>query len=163
MKFKTFEEWNKIYEAEGEIDFTLEEEPKKEEPAPAPATPKVDTAAAEASEEAADDADKTDSNTDDKYEKVKADLRKMLTDSGNEKDILKRVNDESVEALNIKGFNQDSDVYDFYLAHQFELDEKLNEENFFDSKMSELGISGLYNAVIVGTQFAVKKLLQEMK
>lgn len=101
--------------------------------------------------------------TDDKFEKLKADISKMLEETGNRQDILKKVNDESIEALNIKGFNQDSDVYDFYLAHQFEIDEKLNEENFFDSKMSELGINGLYNATIIGTQFAVKKFLQEMK
>lgn len=141
-----------------EVDFTLKDEngsetaetkhqPEKDEP------------------EKPETSDKTisDSDTADKFEKLKKDLKKLLDDTGNREDILKRVKDESVESLNLKGFNQDSDVYDFYLAHQFEIDEKLNEENFFDSKMSELGITGLYNAVIVGTQFAVKKILQELK
>ncbi len=153
MKLKSFEEF-KIFE-ESNVEFSLEDDAQQPEKKEVKAEPKEPV-------EELPTKNTEDSSTDDKYEKIKKDLKKMLEETGNEKDILKRANDESVEALNIKNFNQDSDVYDFYLAHQFEIDEKLNEENFFDSKMSELGISGLYNAVIVGTQFAVKKLLQEL-
>lgn len=132
-----------------EVDFTLEDESTEETPL------KDDKPAKDDVQPATDDSG-------DKFKKLKEDLNKLLEETGNREDIIKRSKDESIEALNIKKFNQDSDVYDFYLAHQFEIDEKLNEENFFDSKMSELGITGLYNAVIIGTQFAVKKLIQEL-
>lgn len=158
MLLKRFKDFKKLNE---EVDFSLEddvvkkEKPKEEAPVADAAAPKEEPVSTE------NDKSDEDSNTADKYEKVKEDLKKMLEETGNEKDILKRAKDESIEALNIKNFNQDSDVYDFYLAHQFEIDEKLNEENFFENKMSELGISSLYNATIVGTQFAVKKFIQE--
>lgn len=144
---KSFKDF-KLYEAEN-VEFNLDDEETPTETETPSAPTDSEPAAAEPPQS-------------DKFEKLKADIKKMLTDTGNEEDILKKAKEESVESLNLKGFNQDSDVYDFYLAHQFEIDEKLNEDNFFDAKMSELGITGLYNAVIVGTQQAVKKFLQEM-
>ena len=100
---------------------------------------------------------------DDKYKVIKDDLTKMIQETGDFDKILAKVGDESIENLNIKGLIQESDIYDFYLAHEFIIDETLNALEFFENKPSSYGIDGLYNAVIVGTQMAVQKILEDMK
>jgi hypothetical protein len=166
MLLKRFKDFQ-LNEAD-EVEFTLDDV----ETTPAPKAkveskpeisdePKKAEEPTEKSEEKPKEAPK--SEADEKFEKLKADLKKMIDESGNSADILKRAKDESVESLNIKGLTQESDVYDFYLAHQFEIDEKLNETDFFESSFESRGITGLYNAVIVGTEFAIKKILEEIK
>lgn len=117
--------------------------------------------APEASKEAPD----TLEEQEDKYESIKSDLKKMLEESeGGYEEILSKVDkDITVETLNIKGFVSESDIRDFYLAHQFAINEKLNEIDFFDDKLSSFGINTLDSVITIGAQIAVQGFLNDLK
>lgn len=101
----------------------------------------------------------------DKYESIKADLKKMLQESeGGYEEIMSKVDkDITVETLNIKGFVSESDIRDFYLQHQFAINEKLNEIDFFDDKLSSFGINTLESVITIGSQIAVQGFLNDLK
>jgi hypothetical protein len=115
--------------------------------------------------EASEEAPKTLSEQEDKYESIKNELKKMLKESeGGYEEILSKVDKNiTVETLNIKGFVSESDIRDFYLAHQFAINEKLNEIDFFDDKLSSFGINTLDSVITIGAQIAVQGILNDIK
>jgi hypothetical protein len=60
------------------------------------------------------------------------------------------------------GFVEDVDIYDFYLKYQVDIDDYLNELEYFTDEPEANGISSLYDFVIDGTKTAVISILSEI-
>jgi hypothetical protein len=61
--------------------------------------------------------------------------------------------------VKIEGLINDSDIYEFYLEHRNDIDEILNNANFFEESPSKNESFGLYEYLITGTE---KCLLEVM-
>jgi hypothetical protein len=55
----------------------------------------------------------------------------------------------------LEGFIEESDIYEFYLKYQTDIDELLTDKEFFDEMPSKLNVYGLYDYLIEGTKKAV--------
>lgn len=91
----------------------------------------------------------------------KKDLLDIISDSLNSEDLdvikpfLKSyIEGEDSEAY-IEGLVNDSDIYEFYLKHIEDIDEILNENDFFDKSPSSLNIIGMYDYIVHGTKLAI--------
>ncbi len=63
----------------------------------------------------------------------------------------------------IEGLINDSDIYDFYLKYRNDIDEVLNNINFFDESPTEYNAYGLYEITIKGTEKAVQELVKNIQ
>lgn len=99
-----------------------------------------------------------------KYSEIKDEIKSMIEKTieknGGEyksfiESLLKNPDDVKVE-----GLINDSDIYDFYLKWRNDIDEVLNDVNFFDEKPSELNSFGLYEFVIKGTQKSIEEVIK---
>ena len=59
-------------------------------------------------------------------------------------------------------FVENSDIYDFYLKYQSDIDSLLSEEEFFDKYPSEINVYSLYDYTIEGTKESVKLCMKDM-
>ncbi len=93
-----------------------------------------------------------------KYTELKDELKSMIEKtiekSGGEFDSFKEKFIKSPEDVKIEGLINDSDIYDFYLKFRNDIDELLNDINFFDEIPSESNTFGLYDYIINGTERA---------
>jgi hypothetical protein len=64
--------------------------------------------------------------------------------------------------VKIEGLINDSDIYDFYLKYRNQIDECLNDINYYDNPPSEIGAFGLYEYTIISTLNAVLEFLREL-
>jgi len=62
----------------------------------------------------------------------------------------------------LEGFIENSDIYDFYLKYQNDIDELLTDEEFFDEYPSEYNVYSLYDYVIEGAKKSVKICMEKM-
>jgi hypothetical protein len=62
--------------------------------------------------------------------------------------------------IKIEGLINDSDIYDFYLKWRNDIDEVLNDVNFFDEKPNDTNSFGLYEYLIKGTERAVQEIVK---
>ena len=67
---------------------------------------------------------------------------------------------ENTEKEVLEGFIEDSDIFDFYLKNQTDIDELCAEKEFFDKTPKEREIFTLYDFVIKGTKFAVQETMK---
>lgn len=92
-------------------------------------------------------------------------------------DLIEKTVDEPEKLLNVQNymdeyiedddvvledFVENSDIYDFYLKYQSDIDSLLSDDDFFDKYPSELNVYSLYDYVIEGTKEAVKKCFKDM-
>lgn len=119
-------------------------------------------------DETTDVKDNTKSETTDtnKYTEIKEELKSMIEKtiekSGGEYKSFIDSFIKSPDDVKIEGLINDSDVYDFYLKWRNDIDEILNNSNFFDEVPSELNSFGLYDFMIKGTQRAVEETVKSM-
>jgi hypothetical protein len=66
---------------------------------------------------------------------------------------------KSPEDIQVEGFINDSDIYDFYLKWRNDIDEVLNDINFFDEVPTQNNSFGLYEYVINGTKKAFEEIV----
>jgi hypothetical protein len=66
------------------------------------------------------------------------------------------------EDIKIEGLINDSDIYEFYLKFRNDIDELLNNINYFDNVPSEMNVLGLYDYIIKGTEKAIKEIVKEL-
>lgn len=59
-------------------------------------------------------------------------------------------------------FVENSDIYDFYLKYQSDIDSLLSDDDFFEKYPSEINVYSLYDYVIEGTKEAVKSCMKDM-
>jgi hypothetical protein len=95
-------------------------------------------------------------------DEVKSLVESTIENSGGE---FKMFIDEFVKNptdIKIEGLINESDIYDFYLKYRNQIDECLNDINFYDTPASEINVFGLYDFVIQGTLKAVEEFVKEL-
>jgi len=99
-----------------------------------------------------------------KYSDVVEQLKKMIEatieNSGGEFKSFIESFLKDPEEIKIEGLINDSDIYEFYLKYRNQIDEILNEVKFYNMTPEELGVLGLYDYVITGTQKSVEEFLK---
>jgi hypothetical protein len=100
-----------------------------------------------------------------KFTEVKEELKSMIENtienSGGEFNTFIESFKKNPEDFKIEGLINDSDIYDFYLKWRNDIDEILNDVNFFDEIPSDSNAFGLYEFTIKGTERAIKELVQQ--
>ena len=103
-----------------------------------------------------------------KRDALKKDLIDKIEKSMNSSDLIDLQNwigkfEEGDSNTLIEELSDDSNIYDFYLKHQDDIDSILNENEWFNSKMSDINASSLYDVVIIGTKKAIELSVSEIK
>lgn len=62
--------------------------------------------------------------------------------------------------IKIEGLINDSDLFDFYLKWRNDVDPILNDMRFYDQSPNKLGVLGLYEYVVKGTQKAIEEVVK---
>lgn len=115
----------------------------------------------------ADDSNNLDgltSQTSSKFSEVKDEIKSMIEKtiekSGGEFNLFVESFIKNSDDVKIEGLINDSDIYDFYIKWRNDLDEVLNDVNFFDEVPTEINAFGLYEYVIKGTERAITELVK---
>lgn len=69
---------------------------------------------------------------------------------------------KSPDDFKIEGLINESDIYDFYLKYRNQIDECLNDIKYYDNVPSEMGITGLYDYIIKGTNESIKEFVRNL-
>lgn len=110
--------------------------------------------------------DKFKNKISEKYKSLKRGILSILEESVENTEELINVQNfisEYVEDPSTKvlvGLVDDSEIFDFYLKYQNNIDEICNDKKFFDKIPSENNIISLHGFVIEGTKFAVLECLK---
>lgn len=112
-----------------------------------------------------EDVDNTISN--DKYSEliddIKSKIESTIENSGGEFSTFVDSYNQNPDDYKIEGLINDSDIYEFYLKHRNDIDEVLNDINFFDEVPTENNAFGLYEYIIKGTERAVQELVKNIQ
>jgi hypothetical protein len=99
-----------------------------------------------------------------KYTELKDELKSMIEKtiekSGGEFESFKEKFIKSPDDVKIEGLINDSDIYEFYLKFRNDIDELLNDINYFDEVPSESNTFGLYEYIINGTERATLEAIK---
>jgi hypothetical protein len=95
-------------------------------------------------------------------DEVKSLIEKTIENSGGEFNSFKNKFVQTPEDVKIEGLINDSDIYEFYLKFRNDIDELLNDLNFFDEIPSESNTFGLYDYIINGTEKAVLEVVKKL-
>ena len=91
-------------------------------------------------------------------------LDKQLGDDANELgNVQNFITDFLEENETLDEFVENSDIFDFYLKYQSDIDSILDDEGYFDEAPTSNNIYSLYDYVIEGSKFAVNKALEIIK
>lgn len=101
-------------------------------------------------------------NFDELKDEIKSLIEKTIENSGGEYKSFIDSYIKNPEDVKIEGLINDSDVYEFYLKFRNDIDELLNNVNYFDDVPSEMNVLGLYDYIIKGTEKAVKEIVKEL-
>lgn len=122
---------------------------------------------AEVPEESQAEASDTDASKSSKYtdviEEVKSMIQKTIDESGGEFKSFVKSYMKNPKDIKVRGFINDSDIYDFYLKWRNDIDEILNDIKFFDESPTENNSFGLYEYVIKGTERAFIEVVKMIK
>jgi hypothetical protein len=99
-------------------------------------------------------------NYSDIKDEIKSLIEKTIDNTGGEFDTFIDSFNRNPEDYKIEGLINDSDIYDFYLKWRNDIDEILNDINFFDEIPSENNAFGLYEYTIKGTERAIIELVK---
>lgn len=105
--------------------------------------------------------DASDSKYSDIINEVKSMIENTIENSGGEFDSFVNELKRSPEDVKIEGLINDSDIYDFYLKWRNDIDEILNEINFFDESPTSVNAFGLYEYLIKGTERCVLEVIEK--
>lgn len=93
-------------------------------------------------------------------EELKSMIEKTIEKSGGEYKSFVDSFIKNPTDVKIEGLINDSDVYDFYLKWRNDIDEILNDSNFFDEVPSEINSFGLYDYMIKGTERSIGEVVK---
>ena len=103
-------------------------------------------------------------SNDSKYTEIKEEIQSMIDKkkkkSGGELKTFIESFEKNPEDVKIEGFINDSDIYEFYLKFRNDVDEILNNLNFYDESPTEVNAFGLYEYVIKGTERAFMEVVK---
>lgn len=102
------------------------------------------------------------------YESIKQDLLNMIEESvtSNDMNLVNEFIDSFItdsDSTNIEGLVNDSDVYEFYLKYINDIDEILNDIDFFKKTPESEGALGLYDFLVKGTRVSLIELFKMIK
>ena len=95
-------------------------------------------------------------------DEIKSLIEKTIDKSGGD---FKSVVDSFIKTpddVKIEGLINESDIYDFYLKYRNQIDECLNDIKYYDNVPSEMGITGLYEYTIVGTNNSILEFVKSL-
>ncbi len=116
-----------------------------------------------AEEVPAEEGDKSDSKFTELKDEVKSMIEKTVENIGGDFQQFVNSYKKSPDDVKIEGLINDSDIYEFYLKWRNDIDEMLNDINFFDEVPTEMNAFGLYEYVIKGTERSIKEIVKSMK
>lgn len=110
----------------------------------------------------------------DEYKDLKTDLIDIVNDT------LEETSDESVknedlmsfideyiskgkESNLLDGLIEDNDIFNFYLKHQSDIDELLNDSKYMDKSPKENNVFSLYDVIMDGTKEAIIEVFKIIK
>lgn len=96
-------------------------------------------------------------------EEIKSKIKKTIENSGGEFSQFVDSYKKNPEDVKIETLINDSEIYEFYLKWRNDIDELLNNINFFDEVPTEINAFGLYEYVIKGTERAIKECVKSLK
>jgi hypothetical protein len=104
----------------------------------------------------------------DKRGALKEDILNAIQDSMDSSDLIDLQNwigkfENGDSDTVIDSLTDDSNLYDFYLKHQDDIDAVLGENGWFDNKMSAINLSSLYDVVVEGAREGIKLTVLEIK
>ena len=105
------------------------------------------------------------SQEDGKYQELKDKVVSLIQDTIDEEkqyDSVEEFVDSYVKKadVEIRGLIKQDDLYQFYLDWRNDIDEILNNINFFDEVPSKMNSIGLYDYIIAGVKRAVKEVVK---
>jgi hypothetical protein len=109
--------------------------------------------------------DELSDNIDNEYKSLKKGILELIEKTIDEPEKMLNVQNfidkyiEGEETLNDFSDNE-SDIYEFYLKHQIDIDSLLSDEDFFDKNPSESNIYSLYDYLIEGTKESVNSCMK---
>lgn len=120
------------------------------------------------------DTEDIESRLGDKYSELKRGLITMIEESlkTSKEDNINMIDIENFigdyissgkDASMIDGIIEDNDVFNFYLKHQSDIDEILNDTKYMDTSPSSNGVFSLYDVIIDGSKQSVLEALKMMK
>ena len=102
----------------------------------------------------------------DEYPELKEEVREMIENtienSGGEFNQFVESFIKNPEDFKIEGLINDSDIYDFYLKWRNEIDEILNNINFFDQTPVDNNAFGVYEYIIVATERSILEIVKSI-
>lgn len=96
-------------------------------------------------------------------DEVKSMIEKTIEESGGEMSEFIKSYLKNPEDVKVNGFINDSDIYEFYLKWRNDIDEVLNDINFFDEVPTEQNAFGLYEYIIKGTEKAFMEIVRQLE
>lgn len=93
-------------------------------------------------------------------EEIKEMIQNTVDESGGEFSSMLSSYKQNPKDVKIRGFINDSDIYDFYLKWRNDIDEILNDINWFDDSPTEKNAFGLYEYTIRGTEKAFLEIVK---
>ena len=120
------------------------------------------------------DLDKLNAKLTEDYKDLKADLIDIINDTMEEtsdesiknEDLLSFIDEyisKGKDANLLDGLIEDNDIFNFYLKHQSDIDELLNETGYLDKTPKDNNVFSLYDVIIDGTKEAIIKTLEKIK
>ena len=109
------------------------------------------------------ESDKSDSKFTDLKDEIKSKIEKTIENSGGEFNQFVDSYKKNPDDVKIESLINDSEIYEFYLKWRNDIDELLNDVNFFDEVPTEINAFGLYEYVIKGTERAIKECVKSIK
>ena len=103
------------------------------------------------------------SNISDEFKnEIKEMIDKTIEKSGGEfksfvEKFIQEPNDTKIE-----GLINDSDLFDFYLKWRNDIDPILNDIRFFDESPNKVGVVGLYEYVVSGTNKSISEVVKSL-
>jgi len=77
-------------------------------------------------------------------------------------DIKEKIEKDGIDSATIPSFTNENDIYDFYLENKFDIDNKLEDIEFFNDAPVKYNCKSLYEYVITGTKVAVESIILDM-
>lgn len=93
-------------------------------------------------------------------EEVKRMFQETVDESGGELQTMIKAYSQNPKDIKVREFINDSDIYDFYLKFRNDIDQILNDINYFDSTAQEKNAFGLYEYTVKGTETAFLEVVK---
>ena len=77
--------------------------------------------------------------------------------------VLVDIRDKGINNVKLIGFIENTDIYNFYLKYQNDIDELLKDEKYYNIKPSDNSVYSLYDFVIDGTKKSVDFISEQIE